>query len=341
MGYVEGNLARPQGTKFPTVKFGPRRLGHSNNFVGDAIKSAEFFVNVAGFEEVARELQIPAVFVSNGNTHHDLGLVQCPKGEARIGRGGHVQIPKGRGLVPGLNHMGWEMEHQQQLVEAYYRIKDSDVPIHRLVDHQTSWSVYIFDPDGILHEIYADQVKDWRKVLKGDLRHLTGSWNPEEGKPTTARNYHDTFELRTVPNAVFHPVKITHEVVVCENYDAMVAFYENVIGLTPGYRSPDGNFVSFHGTKSDLDVALFKPIPGKKSGMHHMAFQCQDEKDLDAAKAKLKAKNILTLFEVDNDRKRSIFVADPDGLGCEFYVRRSTKWDSVAKADLRQQPYFV
>ena len=341
MGYIEGNLARPQGLPFPKVKFSPRRLGHSNNFVGELQRSMDFFINIAGFEEVAREMQIPAGFVSNGNTHHDLGLVQCPRGEARIGRGGHVQIPKGRGLQPGLNHMGWEMEHQKQLVDAYYRIKGSDVPIHRLVDHQTSWSIYILDPDGLLHEIYADATKDWRKILKGNLMHLTGSWDPEQGTPVTDRNYEEKFEPRSVPGAIFHPLKITHEVIVCDNYDAMIAFYENVIGLTPFYKSPVGNFVCFKGSASEFDVALFKPVDGQTRGMHHMSFLCRSEKELDEAKRRLKEKNILTKFEVDNDRKRSIFVADPDGMGCEFYLRRSNSFDSLAKIDARQQLYFV
>ena len=61
----------------PKVDFKPRRLGHVNLFVGDLEKSTSFYTEVAGIELVRREPGIDAVFVSNGNTHHDIALMQC------------------------------------------------------------------------------------------------------------------------------------------------------------------------------------------------------------------------------------------------------------------------
>lgn len=342
MAVAHASLERPSAEQYPEVRFSPRRLGHSNNFVGDVERSMQFFTDVCGFEEIARELQIPAGFVSNGNTHHDLGLVGLSKGEARIGRDGHLQMPKGRGIEPGLNHMGWEMENQKELVDAWHRYEKTGLPIHRLVDHQTSHSVYIFDPDGILHEIYADAIQDWRSVLKGDLMHLTGSWDPDAvDEPTTNVRYHPDFELGVVPNAALHPTKISRETVICDDYDGMVDFYENVIGLDVKHRAD--NFTVVGGIASDYyDVALFRANNGEARGMHHMSFTMQDEQGIEDGAAQLKERGVEIEREIDNDAKRSIFIRDPDGMGCEFYIdRKQGAYDLVQSADPSDQPYLI
>ncbi len=342
MAVAQASLERPSAEEYPEVKFSPRRLGHSNNFVGDVERSMRFFIDVCGFEEVARELQIPAGFVSNGNTHHDLGLVGLSQGEARIGRDGHIQMPKGRGVEPGLNHMGWEMENQKELIDGWHRYERTGLPIHRLVDHQTSHSVYIFDPDGILHEIYADAIKDWRTILQGDLMHLTGNWDPDAvEEPTTDVRYHPESELRSVPDAALHPLKISRETVICEDYDGMVDFYENVIGLEVKHRAD--SFTVVGGVASDYyDVALFRPANGEVRGMHHMSFKLPDDKELENGMARLRERGVAIEREIDNDLKRSIFISDPDGMGCEFYIDRNQgAFDVVENADLEDRPYLV
>ncbi|MDA0261987.1 MAG: VOC family protein [Proteobacteria bacterium] len=104
-----------QAEATPAVMFSPRRIGHANLFVGELKRSMHFYNKIAGFEEVFNEPHIPAGFLSNGNTHHDLGLIQVQKGAQVIGRDGHVQIPTGRGIEAGLNHFGWEMECEKDL----------------------------------------------------------------------------------------------------------------------------------------------------------------------------------------------------------------------------------
>jgi len=106
------------------VRFSPRRLGHLNLFVRDVEKSAAFYRDVCGFQEVFREEGISMVFMSNGNTHHDLGLMEITDA-TRIGRDGHVQVKPGTGKTPGLNHLGFEMETELGLVEAYRRAKST------------------------------------------------------------------------------------------------------------------------------------------------------------------------------------------------------------------------
>src|SRR6266851_5100237 len=117
------------------VEIAPQRLGHLNLFVTDYEKSGQFYSNVCGFREVFREPAISMIFMSNGNTHHDLGLMEITTGE-RIGKGGHVQVAPGKGRTAGLNHLGFEMQTEEQLVQAYRRAKSKAIKINRTTDHQ-------------------------------------------------------------------------------------------------------------------------------------------------------------------------------------------------------------
>lgn len=81
----------------------PRRLGHVNLFVSDLERSMAFYENVAGFHEIFREPDIQAGFLSNGNTHHDFGLIQTPDVD-RVDKNGKVLIAASqRGRTAGLN----------------------------------------------------------------------------------------------------------------------------------------------------------------------------------------------------------------------------------------------
>ena len=118
------------------VRFSPRRLGHANMFVGDFERSFDFYHRLCGFEVAFGEQGgRKSALMSNGNTHHDIAISQVREdSEPVIGRGGHVQIPKGRGIQPGLNHFGWELEHQKALVDAYHRAQETGLELHRVAD---------------------------------------------------------------------------------------------------------------------------------------------------------------------------------------------------------------
>ena len=117
----------------------PRRLGHGNLVVGDIGRSMDFYINVCGLEEVFREADINAGFVSNGNTHHDMGLVQPRQRD---------NVPQGWGMQAGLNHLAFEVENEADLVDGWRRAQEAGVPINATRDHQISHSIYLFDPDG-------------------------------------------------------------------------------------------------------------------------------------------------------------------------------------------------
>ncbi|RYD62986.1 MAG: VOC family protein, partial [Verrucomicrobiaceae bacterium] len=113
----------------------PRRLGHVNLFVSDLERSMAFYENVAGFHEIFREPDIQAGFLSNGNTHHDFGLIQTSAVD-RVDKTGKVLIAASqRGREPGLNHLGFEMSNQRELVLAYQKLKQAGANVGRTVDH--------------------------------------------------------------------------------------------------------------------------------------------------------------------------------------------------------------
>ena len=121
----------------------------------------------------------------------------------------------------------------------------------------------------------------------------------------------------------------------------MVDFYEKVIGLEVKHRAED--FTVVGGVASDYyDVALFRPTNGEVRGMHHMSFTMPDERELEDGIARLADRGIAVEREVDNELKRSIFISDPDGMGCEFYVDRNPGAFSVIEsADPEERPYLI
>ena len=307
----------------PAVMFSPRRIGHANLFVGELERSMHFYNRVAGFEEVFREPHMPAGFLSNGNTHHDLGLIQVQKGEQVVGRDGHVQIPTGRGIEAGLNHFGWEMECEQDLADAHSRAAEAGLDVHRKVDHQISHSIYVFDPDGNLNEFYADMMEDWRQVFHGsEGEAITGGWDPESGDHLTEGLYHENFELRRVDDALIHPVRFTSAVLLTKNFEAMVDFYSEVAGLDVKHRTPDGTIICFAGPKANhgVDISLVKQ--SGEPAVHHYSYEVATEDELDRAETALADAGVAIDKKIDHATKRSVFVRDPDDMLCEFFVPR-------------------
>ena len=315
-----------------TVSFGPRRLGHVNLFVDELNRSMDFYHQVCGLEEVAREAGIGAGFLSNGNTHHDVGLIQTTSGQALHGRDGQVQIPSGRGTEPGLNHLGWEMPNEAALVAAYRRAQVTDLAIHRLADHQISHSVYLFDPDGNLHEFYADAMRDWRGFFQGELDLITGVWEPDD-RASAEPLYDPDPEIRNVPGALAHPLRISYAVLLTDRLQAMTSFFSDVAGLSVAHETRDKQCVCLHGAanKLGIDVALIDS-GGAKSGLHHFGFELADADEVEQTKQRLSDADYRVVNEVDTPQKRALFVSDPDGLPLAFFARTETIFGALDRA---------
>jgi catechol 2,3-dioxygenase len=330
---TEGAITEP-------VRFTPRRLGHANLFVGDLDQSMAFYSRICGLEEVRREPRIGAGFLTNGNTHHDVGLMQT-MAAARVGREGHVQVPQGRGTSPGLNHFGWEMENEAGLVAAYRRALDRGVKIHRTADHQLAHSVYLFDPDGNLHEFYADTVEDWRTVFNPEREDLiTSQWQPLAGPSSERRYYKEHPPLRSVQGARFPSTHITHAVLVARDFARMRLFFIDVAGLEPVGEVASDAILLGGRASPDFDLALFRSREDLPPGIHHIAFEIADEDRLITAERNPHAEAEIELI-LDRPDKRSVYVRDPDGMRIEFYARRDRARSHGEEAIPALRPYLV
>jgi len=302
-------------------------------FVGDVERSTRFYHAVCGLELVRREPAITAAFLSNGNTHHDVGLIQVSP-EARRGRDGFLQPSGTRGKRPGLNHLGFEMESEVDLVAACRRAVAANVAIHSTADHIISRSVYLFDPSGNLLEFYADALADWRTVFNPEQEDLvSGAWTPGATPPAQARNYPVNPEIRVVPEALLHARKIAYAVLGVPRLAESLAFYNDVAGLDVVARD-GGRGAVLRGSAGAFDLVLFEAAGGPLPGLHHVAFEHLDL-DLDASKRRLAGAGIPVELEIDSQTKRSLFVKDPDGMLVEFTHRRSSILEAAVPDDIR------
>ena len=327
----------------PPVRFSPRRLGHANLFIGELDRSVHFYEKIAGLQDAFRIDQVNAAFLTNGNTHHDVGIVECST-KPLLGRDGKPVPSSERAHTPGLNHMGWEMENEQELIEAYQRAIEYDLPIYRLIDHQTAHSVYLFDPDGNENEIYADIIPDWRTFFETqEGRPVTGSWEPDPDSALTERRFNLDPEWRRVEDAAVHSRRFTHLVYLTANHGAMVGYYSEVMGLERVFESGPGDIVLFNGSGSNhaFTVGLVAQDPGAAAAVHHYSYQAVDEDDLVAAEARLRASGQTIEKKVDNASKLALFVRDPDDMLCEFYFAREPDFASAMDADPADRPYLV
>ena len=294
-----------------SVMFSPRRLGHANLFVGELERSSEFYTKVCGLSEVFREPPIKAIFLSNGSSHHDVALIEISARARKAGDGSSL-ISEKRGMRPGLNHFGWEMENELVLLEAYERALESGLPIHRTADHQVSHSVYLFDPEGNYHEFYADAAKDWREVWRdGNTEVLTVKWTPQTAERSTAARYADNPYLVPNPEGIIPSRQVGHGVLVAQDYEGLVNFYVDVAGLEIAHAGADGSYTVFTGPLDRHDLVILPLTEGRVPGMHHVGFELKSEEEVEAAEAAVRAKGIEPEASIDSSTKRSFFLLDP------------------------------
>jgi catechol 2,3-dioxygenase len=311
-----------------SVAYRPRRVGHVNLWVEDFHRSMNFYHEICGLGISGYESKIGAGFLSNGSTHHDIGIVVIRKGASAIARRGAAVAPAQYGEVVGLNHLGWEMETEAELVAAYQRARAVGFPIHRTTDQGSSRSTYVFDEDGVVHQFYADMVKDWRTVFTGgelDL-HANPPWTPGSPAPHTERRFDLDPEIRRDPNAPLHPLRIAHSALVTPDLARARRFYVDIAGLAVAHEKPGGP-IYLRGKASVCDLIV---AAGSRSEQHHAAFEVDPSENLDAAETKLAKLGVPVVRSVDTPFKRSIFIRDPDGIVLEFFFRRASLESSPA-----------
>jgi catechol 2,3-dioxygenase len=128
------------------------QVGHVVLRVANVQRSLAFYNGVLGLSEVVRrhygeELW---VFLSTGNTHHDVALVEAV---------GAVNTASG-----SLHHVAFKVgDSLNELADVKLKLKGAGVPVHAALDFQVSQALFVSDPDGTLVELYVDAPdKPWR-----------------------------------------------------------------------------------------------------------------------------------------------------------------------------------
>jgi catechol 2,3-dioxygenase len=310
------------------VHLSPRRLGHVNLWVSNLERSIVFYEGTCGLELVRRERDLKIAFHSNGNTHHDIGMVEISRGVDRYGRDGAVQISKDRGTAVGLNHLGWEMENEQELVEAFKRLQETKSPI-RAVDHLISHSIYLADPDGNGHEFYADELLDWRTIYNLDREEeVTGLWDPLKLPPKAVRNYNVDPPIRRVEAAPIHPSHLTDVTFGTQRFGEMHRFLEGVVGLRgtdiPGLPT---RCTMFAGAIGRPDLILREVAAGTPVGLSSFTLALADSSDYEQLSRKLTAAGSSPRVMTDERNRNVLAINDPDG----FEVRFNSPSSTIAK----------
>lgn len=291
--------------------FKPRRLGHANLFVSDYERSAAFYKSIVGFEEVYRQPDNQASFLSNGNTYHDLALTDVHSKYAA------------KDQKPGIWHLAFELETEAEMVDGYNRAKAAGVPFSFVMDHDVARSLYQHDPDGNMVELYADVEKDWRPMRKGTIIKEKPKWIPGvTSMPLTEKNYPQDPEIVLVKDSVFHPKKVAHVAMVANKFEDMFDYYTKIVGLTPLVGDRGSKTAVLRGHAGDADLTLYRKAPKLEQGFHHVGFEVWDDNDLKKSIAALPGKGVTVEREIDHPARHSVMIRDTDGLRLQFFVNR-------------------
>jgi catechol 2,3-dioxygenase len=126
------------------------KVGHIVLRVSDLDRALGFYSGVLGLHEVARRDfgEGPMVFLSSGNSHHDIALVQT----SNVTRGNN------------LHHFALKVgDSLDELAEVRRSLEARGVAVHMTLDHHVSQGIYIADDDGNLIELYVDaDERVWR-----------------------------------------------------------------------------------------------------------------------------------------------------------------------------------
>jgi catechol 2,3-dioxygenase len=128
------------------------KVGHIVLRVQDLERSLSLYCGVLGLTEVARRDfgEGPMAFLSTGNSHHDIALVETGATGSRSD--------------VGLHHFALKVgDSLSDLAEVKRALAARGVAVHMTLDHRVSQGLYISDPDGNLIELYVDaDAQLWR-----------------------------------------------------------------------------------------------------------------------------------------------------------------------------------
>ena len=128
------------------------RVGHVVLRVRDVEQSLAFYTDELGLREVGRGEfgEGLMVFLSTGDNHHDIALVQG--------------VPTAAGGPIGLHHFAFKVgDSFDELVAAKTYLDAQGVVVHAAFDFRVSKALIVSDPDDNTIELYVDvHPEEWR-----------------------------------------------------------------------------------------------------------------------------------------------------------------------------------
>ena len=122
-------------------------LGHVGIICDDFLKMRDFYTRVIGLTVTDEDPDRGSCFLSAdpGNEHHELNL-----GEAR----GPDHPMGARPRTQGVGQVSFVVKGLDDLREFYHRLQEENVRIARTITHGISLSVYFYDPEDNIVELY-------------------------------------------------------------------------------------------------------------------------------------------------------------------------------------------
>jgi catechol 2,3-dioxygenase len=134
-----------------------KRTGHLVLKVKDLERSKKFFTGVLGLPVVG-EAPNGMLFFSPDvkENHHLLAIRQAEEGS---------RMPAAEDV--GMEHVAYELGSFADLQEAYRIFKENNVKLRYVVFHGITKSIYFYDPDGNMLEVYCNvPPEEYRKTVK-------------------------------------------------------------------------------------------------------------------------------------------------------------------------------
>ena len=123
-----------------------RRTGHLVLRVKDLERSKRFFTEVLGLPQVGDNGKGMLFFSTDvKDNHHMLAIRQAIDGA-------HLPDPE----QVGMEHVAYELGSFAELQEAWRIFKEHNVRIRHVVFHGITKSIYFYDPDGNMLEVYVN-----------------------------------------------------------------------------------------------------------------------------------------------------------------------------------------
>lgn len=294
-----------------TGYFRPRRLGHANVYISDYDAALHFWRDVVGLGDGWLRPEIRGGFLNNGATHHDIGFIPWNSPHTRKKVAG-----------PGLNHLGFELENERDLVLSYNAARAAGQQFMATVDHTVALSVYSSDPEGYGIEIYVDTAFNYHDPEWLKLSRASTTWTPDLAKASAEPKYVANHQPRLFTDALFHATKITGAVFVAHDYAASYDYYTGLVGLTALAGDRQSRFSVLGGSAGQHDVVLLRPGEGRAPGLHHLRYETLGDADLAVSISRAEASGVKVDSTIDHTIRLGCLIRDPGGLGVQLVAER-------------------